>query len=475
MSLATFTPTKNYGDGIAWTKAIMDAFVDPLATFINTNIAGALPDKTGTDTITGSWTFSQLAAFTSGIKLVNNALQRSDGSSWTLISAGAQNFVGDSATQTLTNKTIQPVAQDGLLLPINAPTAGTGSVAFANNQILVWDGSAVRTYINVEKSPTTIHNLGLKLSAGALSVTGLGNVALAANNSGWVAYPSSTAGVWLCQPITADQTISSGGIKGRWGTTASIAWGSDMPMAIGVTSKDDTAAGIRFFITRNQAMTITPSNLNNIGIDGTAPVTSDQSNIVLFGSTVNTGYNNRPCRIIGAFRITIDNSAGGVATVTALDNGDGINNFYNFGTRELDYPLNQNGAAVGTPMLANGGTAPVFTTNILKYTPLMSGHFWYSWRLDADGGADGAGAVSAKLTMPYTTTAAPVGQFGISEVTWANGANSQGAVFSRPYGGSVSIEFLRNPTATTSAPLLNSDFPAGARTINGNGYFKAFT
>jgi len=49
MSLSTFTPTKNYGDGIPLTKAIMDAFVDPLTTFINTNIAAAILNTVGGD------------------------------------------------------------------------------------------------------------------------------------------------------------------------------------------------------------------------------------------------------------------------------------------------------------------------------------------------------------------------------------------------------------------------------------------
>lgn len=296
---------------------------------------------------------------------------------------------------------------DAFVLTTATPTISS-SIGHVNNQINVFDGTSARIYAPIDKSSFGIHNLGLKLSVGALSVTGLGNTALGATNSGWVSYPGSTAGVWLSQPVTADQTISSGGIKGRLGTTASVAWGSDMPMFVYVTSKDDTAAGIRFFISRQPNMTTTPASTNNIGIDGTAPATDGQGNIVLFGSTANTGYNSRPCRIIGSFRGQIDASAGGVMTVSALDSGDGIGVFKNAGGRTFTMPISQNGATSGKYLSDNGGTAPTYTAqNDFTYRIDLGGNCTVrTYFLNSAGGTAGAGAVTARVALPYVTTSA---------------------------------------------------------------------
>jgi hypothetical protein len=78
-----------------------------------------------------------------------------------------------------------------LVLPTAAPTV-TSSVSVLNNQLNIFDGTTSRIYVPVDKVSSGTYNLGLKLSAGALSVTGLGNTALAITNAGWVS-PSSTA------------------------------------------------------------------------------------------------------------------------------------------------------------------------------------------------------------------------------------------------------------------------------------------
>jgi len=365
---------------------------------------------------------------------------------------------------------------NSLLLPSGTPSVSR-SAAYINNQLNVYDGSNIRFWSPIDKASLGIHNLGLKLSGGAISIAGLGNTALAASNAAWISYPSATAGVWLSQTLTADQTIASGGLKGRWGTTASVAWGSDMPLAIGVCSKDDTASGIRFFLTRNPAMTTTPASTNNIGIDGTAPATADQGNIVLFGSAANTGYNSRPCRIIGGVRATCDNSAGGVWTITALDNGDGIGNFYNFGPRTFTMPIAQHGGggtapAAGKYVLTNGGTAPVFTTNSLLYSIDLFGYCDYNFFLDADGGTDGASAVTASLTIPFSKAhAANDIVAGIGFVAGPAVNNSCIlSIDSSPNG----CRFLRNSSASGTSNWLLSDMGAGSRTLQGRANYRAF-
>lgn len=363
---------------------------------------------------------------------------------------------------------------DKLILPTSAPTV-SDSVGHVNKQINIYDGSNVRYYAPVDNDSNGIYNLGLKLSAGALSITGRGNTALAASNAAWVSYPSSTGGSWLDQTVTADQTIASGGIKGRWGTTASIAWGSDMPFGIYVTSKDDTASGIRFFIARQPNMTTTPASTNNIGIDGTAPTTSDQANIVLFGSTANTGYNSRPCRLIGTCRMTCDNTAGGVWTVTALGNQDGIGSLINFQGAEFTMPTNQNGAAASTYFKANGGTAPTFTAaNDVRYKIGLDGMVDFIWDMEnTAGGTAGATAVNALLALPYAYKTARDLVWGTFDMTGTS--ISTIGVIRTSSGDTGSVLFEYQTTIKTAAAFVqNSDFAATTRSCRGMTRYEAF-
>ena len=382
---------------------------------------------------------------------------------------------------TLTQAVIGPKTFSGantLLIPTAAPSAGAGSIGLVNNQLNIYDGTSPRIFVPVDKSSVIIHNIGWNLNAGAIAISGLFGTALSASNAGWISYPG-TSGTWLSQTVTANQSIASGGLKGRWGTTPSVPWGSDMPLAIGVCSSDGSAANIRFFLARNPAMTITPASTNNIGIDGTAPVTSSQDNIVLFGSAANTGYNSRPCRIIGSIRATCDGSAGGVWTITAADGADGIGHFRNFGVTDFTMPLGQHGGggtapAAGKALLTNGGTAPVFTTNDLTYTVGMDGFVTYKFNLFGDGGADGVGgAALALLAPPLNIKAASTLYNGSVNLSWGGNSNIGLSYFDLTAGGGT-IAFLRNTSATALTTLFLGDLIAGARGIEGSIRYSAF-
>ncbi|KKK90896.1 hypothetical protein LCGC14_2718420, partial [marine sediment metagenome] len=64
-------------------------------------------------------------------------------------------------------------------------------------------------------------------------------------------------------------------------------------------------------------------------------------------------------------------------------------------------PLAQMGAAASTHMKDNTGTAPVFTSNFYRYMIGRDGYVDCEIYLDADGGTDGIGAVTAQIALPY--------------------------------------------------------------------------
>lgn len=373
---------------------------------------------------------------------------------------------GVTATQTLTNKTLTAPT-------INAATL-TGTISGGTHDGITITNSTASSLGSA--TPGWTSNLDITLSAGALSVTGLGGVALSSTNKGYICLPSTTAGQWKVFTLTANQTIASGGLKGRAGTTASVAWGSAMPLFIYGINKDNTDAGVRFSVSRSPCTQITPSNLNNIGIDGTAPATSAQNNHVLFGSTANTGYASVPCVCIGSVQATIDSSAGGVWTIGALTAGrDGLGLFQE--GIEFTMPTGQNSAASGGFILANGGTAPVFSTNTYLYKVFRDGNVFITVFLSGDGGTDGSGSVSTYLCLPTTTIASSVAiflsaPFYVESIAGPIDQMCFADLFT--VGGFDVLGLARNSSATSTSSVVHTAFTNGSRTIYGSLLYPAF-
>lgn len=214
MSITAYTPTKTYADGNRWTKAVMDDFVDALDTWLNSEVETKCPDKTGTETISGAWTFSVQPTFSSGIKSGNNTIVRSDGDIWTLPDLGNVNFVSDSGAQTLSSKTF--TGTDALLIPASTPTVNR-SIAIVNDVLQVFDSSAVRSYAPIERESVGLRNIGFAQGSDTsqLKITAANGSALGSTNPGYVRIPSSTAGTFRTFTVTADVTIDLTGA--HWG------------------------------------------------------------------------------------------------------------------------------------------------------------------------------------------------------------------------------------------------------------------
>jgi len=89
-------------------------------------------------------------------------------------------------------------------------------------------------------------------------------------------------------------------------------------------------------------------------------------------------------------------------TVTALGIRDGIGKWQQ--GENFIFPVAVFGAAAGTFIQANGGTAPIFTTNTGGYQIDKDGSVRFSVRMANDGGTDGVGAVLTRVTIPYIAT-----------------------------------------------------------------------
>ena len=320
------------------------------------------------------------------------------------------------------------------------------------------------------------YNLGLTFSAGVLTVTDRAAATLSPSNPGWVVAPSITAGGHVLLKLTAAQSIQDAGgssqILGRWGTTASIAWGSAMPLYLYLVNIDDTAANARFALARLPHYRTTPASTNNIGIAGTAPASSSQSNMVLFGTGANTNYNSKPCILLGSVRATCDNSVGGVYTITALSAGrDGFGG-YQWG-QLFTFPTNQQGAAAGSYFTANAGTAPTFTAdNLYQYIIDPDGNLdCYIALSNAAGGTAGSGAVTAQLTIPFIptnplTTATVQTAVGSCHVVGSTIATVANFLLQQTAQTYVNIVYQSTIVTATTA-LQNAGLAAAARGVAG--------
>lgn len=254
-------------------------------------------------------------------------------------------------------------------------------------------------------TPGWVSNLGLDLTAGVLKITDAGGTDLSGTNPGWVTIPSTTAGRLVTLEATAathlieDASGTSDIVGEEFGTTAGTAWGSVRPFFIYAVNSDDTASGLAFAISPDPTLSTSPATANS-GFHGNPAATPSDSNFFyMTSSDVTATHDAKPCKVVGTVNATKD--ASDDWTFPALSNAVGI------GVFDLNvlftFPQAQMGASASTHLKANGGTAPVFTTNDYFYTLGLNGQVDLRIALDGDGGTDGAGAVSAQVATPYAS------------------------------------------------------------------------
>lgn len=249
-----------------------------------------------------------------------------------------------------------------------------------------------------------VSNLGIAYAAGTFTVQGANGSALSASNPAYVTLQStSTNGRLITIAVTANQTFTDAAgtnqISGNnFGVTAGVAWNTDVPFFL-YAVVNDAENQIAFMISRTPARNGAPAAAN-IGQSGTPNATTQGSFFSLLAITA-TDYETNTCLLIGSFRMrkTTTSNDWTVQTISQNNANDGIGCYPEVNTFTM--PISQNGASTGAYMLANGGTAPIFTNQTVSYKVDRTGLVTVAYDLNGDGGTDGAGAVTSQLVTPY--------------------------------------------------------------------------
>lgn len=277
------------------------------------------------------------------------------------------------------------------------------------------------------QTPGWISNLGISYAAGVFTITDASGSTLHAENPGWITMPSTTVGRFVALKVTTafsfqDDAHATSHMTNRgFGVTEAADWAEDRPFflyAVNKANLDFTGAdgASSFFISAVPHLTTSPSDMG----DTAASASNDlQSSGMILDDVTPGDYASLPCRLIGAFRMRWSTTTDDW-TVQTLAAGDGIGeqNLAMTFSKKWVMPLAQGGAVAGKYFADNGGTAPVFTTNLYFYYLDRDGRVRIEMHFTGDGGTDGSGAVQTIIGVPYkaSTTASFVQYTGFLTV-----------------------------------------------------------
>lgn len=299
----------------------------------------------------------------------------------------------------------------------------------------------------------TTSNLGISLSAGTFSVTSADGTALSASNKGMVYIASNaTPGKVLAISVTANQTFvddsgSSTIVGNLFGFGASETMtGNDVPFYLYAIVNDADNA-IAFGIGRTPSMRSSPSSAT-MGKTGSANADSNVSMFLLGDPTI-ADYDLNPCVMIGSFRMRLTTS-GGDWTVQALNDGDGI------GRYQVGQPFNLStgvfGAASGSFFASNGGTAPIWSSQVYSYVVSPFDALVKIYFQASGASTDGVGAVTALLCLPF----GHADMNGVSgRMTGSNRNGTIGDIVIEEDATGNDIQFIQSGTYSTSDTLAN--------------------
>lgn len=347
----------------------------------------------------------------------------------------------------------------------------TDGAMAGNSDTAVPTEQAVVEYTDFNRTNPGFSNLGINYNAGTgtFTIRGANGSNLSSTNPAYVTLPSkATPGNYTKYTITANQDFiddngSSEIIGALFGLTTGVAYASDVLFFIYAVT-DDAEGAIAFMISRIPHRQASPASAN-IGTPAGPTAASTQGSFFSFDSVTTTSYDANPCLCIGSFRMRM--SASNDWTVQTLTTSDGIGKFNS--STALTLLTGTFGAATGTYIKANTGTAPVFTTNSWTYFIQQDGWAYCEFFMTGDGGTDGVGAVVAHMATPLIP--AQTNAVADNIAAFIYGATS--TIGYTVYSGTAPTGFqFVNTTLTT---LNNADFVNGNRTLRGHIYFLIST
>ncbi len=352
-------------------------------------------------------------------------------------------------------------------------TAASSGICHFDSDDFTVDASG---YVQLkEASAGEFLNLGISYAAGTFTVNGEDGTALSATNPGYVTLQSvtnpgqlTTIAVTANQSFNDDAHASSDIVNNLFGFTTGTAITDDVPFFL-YACLNDAQDAVTFGISRIPHRTRAPATAN-IGTPATANA-DEQYGIFLFNSVTIGDYDTNPVTLIGSFRMKM--SAADDWTVQTLTTQDGVGTFQE--GIQFNTPKGQFGANAGTSTIPNGGTPP---------NPLGQDNNVY-W-IDRDGNvthqflitmnnANGAGAVSARITSPFFASEGNNNDAHVGTgFQWI--ANGNNVIQTPEYrGGSAKnqVSFKSSGLASNQSLTWGALNGAGSTGVSGSTVFKA--
>lgn len=328
-------------------------------------------------------------------------------------------------------------------------------------------------------TPGWVSNIGMSLSGGTFKLVGTDGNTFSSTNAGWVTIPSTTGGQLVTLKATSDihSFIDDAGasqiIGEEFGVTSGRAWGNDRPFYLYACNADNTDANLRFFISPNPTLKVSPAT-TNIGYQSN-PMSSpsDSGAFFLTSTNVTASHNEKPCIRIGGIRMQM--SASDDWTVQSLSNssGDGIRpdpyeNTY------FTMPTGQMGAQSGSYFNNSGFPTWATAANIVfKYALNLDGHCRvYFLTNDAGACTNGSNGNILVINVPYIGVSIDITTNfyanGIGLCTVANTSQYRAIRFS-PASQAAHFSLISTPgnLANNSLSNANDDLEASF-------FYKAF-
>ena len=322
-------------------------------------------------------------------------------------------------------------------------------------------------------SPRTIGtaiNCEINYASGTITISGRGGAALSATNPCHVGIRSNSNGVVVTATFTANVTTTDGATSDTdsnlFGVTDAN-WANAMPMFFGVIYDGTTP----YFGFSRKPLVVSGAAATDVCQEGDTDCDGENDFFIMTTGLTLSAWVNLPITQVAFLSATYATTGG--AWTFAESAYTGFNKLYE--SLVWTFPQAQYGAAASTHMTANGGTAPVWTTDQYTYEINSRALVTLNMYFTGDGGTDGIGAVNATVAMPFTRPAGSVDQArnwcGYTDgATTITSGHMLGASLLEA-GSTMNLVYL--DAAAVYTVITNAMYSNGTRTIDCRMTFNA--